>query len=344
MMAGHLPHRERPAAATWAEPVDVLVPCAGDGRYVAASLRAIQAQTHREFTVFVIDNACPHDVYRRAVEEMADHRFRYVRHELRLPMTANWQRCLGEGQSAIYAMLHDDDVWPECYLETALQTLFEDRSYEAVMTPVRTFEGVEPSAVPPDPLSTLAVLGGAARGIQRVAVLFSFLGHMSAFVGRRAAHGYQPSSWWCADQLFIDVHWVYGEVGINRNAAVAVRRHGQSLTRSLMADATRICEARARFRQNAMEIMRSDSSDRYDIEGFVRIAEPSVLSSICHACLMWPPRPELHGFARRVLDVSGTRKRLRASGFRGWAVATLPFRAMTVAALWREGLVPLRGQ
>lgn len=322
--------------------VDVLVPCAGDARYVAETLRSIQSQSLREIRVFVIDNACPHGLYAEATTALRDERFIYVRHDERLPMTLNWQRCLSYGQAPFFAMLHDDDIWPREYLETGRTLLLHDENVLGVMTAVSLFEGANPAEASESTSADLCRIAALPIPVQRVHTFFSFLGHMSAFIGRRGPRGFPAASWWLPDQLFIDAHWLRERCAFNTGTTVSVRRHAASGTLSLANDPVKAAEVRHRFRQNAMEIIRNDMSGHYELPEFVRTADPRLLMAVCNACLQWPARGELHEFVQAVLRVPGAAERIRATGVRGKVLANLPFWMITAGGILRDGLTPPR--
>jgi hypothetical protein len=323
--------------------VDVLVPCAGDARYVGETLRSIQRQSLREIRVFVIDNACPHGRYAEATTALRDERFTYVRHDERLPMTLNWQRCLSHGQAPILAMVHDDDIWPQDYLEAGRTLLLHDETVLGVMTAVSLFEGANPAEASDSTVPDLCRIAELPNPVQRVHTFFSFLGHMSAFIGRRGPRGFPAASWWIPDQLFIDAHWLHGRCTFNTGTVVSVRRHTASVTLSLANDPVKAAEVRQRFRQNAMEIIRNDLPGRYDLPEFVRTADPKLLVAVCNACLQWPARGELHEFVRAVLRVPGAAERIRATGVRGKVLTSAPFWMITAGGMLRDGLIPSKG-
>ena len=61
--------------------------------FFVEALDGVLAQTHAEFEVIVVDNAADGDV-RAEVARRDDPRVRYVRHDERLPVIENWNRCL----------------------------------------------------------------------------------------------------------------------------------------------------------------------------------------------------------------------------------------------------------
>ncbi len=326
-----------------ASSVDVLVPCAGDARYVVETLRSIQSQRVREIRVFVIDNACPHGRYAEATTALGDDRFTYVRHDERLPMTLNWQRALCHGVSPYFAMVHDDDIWPSDYLESALPLLHECENVLGVMTAVSLFGRETPIDDPNRMSQELHRIAALPTAAQRVHALFSFLGHMSAFIGRRGPRGFPSATWWLPDQIFIDAHWINGRCAFNPRTAVAIRQHAASSTESLTNDPVKAVEVRNRLRQNAIEIVRNDVPGRYDLPEFVRTADINSLVAVCNACLKWPARRELYEFVQTVLRVDGAAERIKASGLRGKALMTLPFWMITAWGILRDGLTPPKG-
>jgi len=79
-------------------------------RYFAEALDGVLAQTHDDFEVIVVDNEADGDV-RAEVARRDDPRVRYVRHDARLPVIENWNRCLDYAEGDHFVLASDDDVY-----------------------------------------------------------------------------------------------------------------------------------------------------------------------------------------------------------------------------------------
>lgn len=79
-------------------------------RFFAEALDGVLAQTHADFEVIVVDNAADGDV-RAEVARRDDSRLRYVRHDVRLPVIENWNRCLDYAERDYFVLASDDDVY-----------------------------------------------------------------------------------------------------------------------------------------------------------------------------------------------------------------------------------------
>lgn len=72
------------------------------------TLATIVAQDHDSFEIVVADNASGPET-RRVVEELADHRVVYLRSDVSLSMSANWQRALTACRGEWITFIGDDD-------------------------------------------------------------------------------------------------------------------------------------------------------------------------------------------------------------------------------------------
>jgi len=84
-------------------------------RYFAEALDGVLSQTFADFELIVVDNAADGDV-RAVVERRDDARVRLVRHDRRLPVIENWNRCLGYARRDHFVLASDDDVYLPAFL------------------------------------------------------------------------------------------------------------------------------------------------------------------------------------------------------------------------------------
>ncbi|MBA2665973.1 MAG: glycosyltransferase family 2 protein [Gemmatimonadaceae bacterium] len=90
--------------------------------YLRAALASALAQTYRPLEIVVCDNAST-DGTPDLVEEMADERVRYVRHDTNIGANANFAACLDEAQGEYFLLLHDDDAIDGDFVECAMRAL-----------------------------------------------------------------------------------------------------------------------------------------------------------------------------------------------------------------------------
>jgi glycosyltransferase involved in cell wall biosynthesis len=99
-----------------AESPDVLrvclaIPFYSNLEYLGVALRSVVAQTDRQWTAIVVDDASPEIGAEAAVAVIGDGRIRYVRNDRNLGVAGNFNRCLELGAAAaeIVTVFHADD-------------------------------------------------------------------------------------------------------------------------------------------------------------------------------------------------------------------------------------------
>jgi len=100
--------------------------------HLRGALESLLAQTHREFALFMLDDASSDESELIAHEYVArDPRVRYFRHDRRRAMIATWREvaevAARECPSAVYfAWVSDHDLWDARWLETLIRELDAD--------------------------------------------------------------------------------------------------------------------------------------------------------------------------------------------------------------------------
>ncbi|MDP9465493.1 MAG: glycosyltransferase [Actinomycetota bacterium] len=90
----------------------ITIPFYSDLSYLDDALGSLVAQTDADWTAIVVDDCSPDLGAEQQVAVLGDDRFRYVRNESNLGISANFNRCLELGREAaeIVTILHADDM------------------------------------------------------------------------------------------------------------------------------------------------------------------------------------------------------------------------------------------
>jgi len=93
--------------------------------YLRETINSVIRQTFPDWRCIVFDND-PGRTAEGVVEELADSRIDYRNNGQNLGPTGNWNRCREaaiESEMAYWALLEDDNLWDESFLETAVESL-----------------------------------------------------------------------------------------------------------------------------------------------------------------------------------------------------------------------------
>lgn len=91
-------------------------------RYFEEALTSVLAQTFGDFELIVVDNEADADVA-AIVARHPDERVRVVRHDQRLPVIQNWNRCLSYAQREWFVLASDDDLYGPEYLDAMVRLI-----------------------------------------------------------------------------------------------------------------------------------------------------------------------------------------------------------------------------
>lgn len=159
------------------------MPAYNSGRYIAESIRSVQAQTFGGWELVVVDDGSTDDtgeVVRRMAA--ADARVRYVRRPNGGQAAAR-NTGLGEARGPVVAFLDSDDLWLPEKLEAQLKVL-EETGADLVYTDGYIFS--EEGEVSPE--ECFNILPGEARGAEMFRTLFTSnrIGTLSVLLKREA--------------------------------------------------------------------------------------------------------------------------------------------------------------
>lgn len=315
--------------------VDILIPCAGSGKFIEETLRSISAQTHGEFRAVLCDNACAHGEYSEQLIKIADRRFEYVRFDERLPITANWQRCLGQVNAEYFCFLHDDDLWEPNFLEVTLSPLAKHGSiFEYTLGMHQAFQdGAKPfTSIEEETRRIWEFLASAPWPVRRTALSIGSWGHMCCALFRTRCVGFDLLKNWNADQGYISRMSCLGPGAVAADTCTRIRRHSAASTnRFSRAQAAR--ESLALLREN-LNLLAEDN---------VRVAEhlisyaPQIggpgLFKVAQAAFSWPMAPELAKIGKSILRDQTARDLIGSYSKAARILTLLPDPAWVVAAL-----------
>lgn len=132
--------------------VSVVLPAYGMGRYIAAALDSVAAQTYTDWEVVVVDDLGPEDGTHAIVEafiaRVGADKARMVRHAVNQGVSAARNTGATEARGTYVAFLDPDDDWFPDHLQSLMALFQEDPGLDVVSGSVETFhEG--PDAPPP---------------------------------------------------------------------------------------------------------------------------------------------------------------------------------------------------
>lgn len=215
--------------------IDILIPCAGDGKYFEEAINSALNQSYQDIIIYVLDNACTHSKYKDVVESINNKKIIYIRFDKRLSMTENWQRCLSIGKSEFIAFLHDDDIWKETYIGDAIWAVKKNQAKLCLTAHVNFYDdltNVNTNKVKEimDSFSKISLLNESIRSF---VISTSNSGHMSALLFKREAIGFPFNSCWMPDQVFLATYLCYNEAVYVQNVNVLVRLSKNNVTSSI---------------------------------------------------------------------------------------------------------------
>ena len=100
-------------------PLDVFVPFWGDPELLYATVESVKAQTDPDWVVTVVDDCYPDPGVAEHFAAETDPRIRYVRNEVNLGITANYQRCRELATADLMMFMGCDDLMHPDFVETA---------------------------------------------------------------------------------------------------------------------------------------------------------------------------------------------------------------------------------
>jgi glycosyltransferase involved in cell wall biosynthesis len=305
---------------------DVLIPCAGSAQFFAEALESCLNQTYTDFTVWVIDNANRHSTYSTVANKFVDKRIRYLRFEKRLPMSHNWQRCLSIGEAPLVAFLHDDDIWEQNYLESALECIRNSNSLAPCITPIQRFRESPSARVLLPDLFEHYRLNDLSAGLASIMLFANTACHMSSFIfHRKASINFAPEFNWIPDQHFCDQHILNHGFVLNVDCRTWIRCHPQSVTDAASGDGRKTLEEVERIRRAIISSFEANVFNASTIEELAKIADGLTLYNLAKACYVPPYRKQFKFLREKLLANSVSRKKILGTGLKGRLFAYLPF-------------------
>jgi len=117
-------------------PVAFAIPYFHNRDYLREAIDSVRAQTHEDWELLVVDDAGPEPA-EDLVAAYGDARMRYLRHEVNVGMTANWNACLRLARAPLTTLLHQDDRLLPRYAERVLAASRRSPGAAAYFTDVR---------------------------------------------------------------------------------------------------------------------------------------------------------------------------------------------------------------
>src|SRR5215467_10533665 len=109
-------------------PVGVFIPAHNAAPYVGVAIESVLAQTYSPLTLLVLDDASTDATQQVVKPYLADARVSYVRNDINLGMSRNWNKGLALTAHCRYvAKLDADDYYMPDFLQHAIAALESNR-------------------------------------------------------------------------------------------------------------------------------------------------------------------------------------------------------------------------
>lgn len=105
--------------------VSIIMPSYNTGKYIAESIKSVQAQTYKNWELIIVDD-CSTDNTDDVVAKFADDRIKYFKNEVNLGAAVSRNRALREVNGRWIAFLDSDDLWYPEKLEKQIRFMEEN--------------------------------------------------------------------------------------------------------------------------------------------------------------------------------------------------------------------------
>ncbi len=106
--------------------VSVLIPTyEPNPAHLREAVESVLAQTEKDWTLFIHDDASQKDVRAMVEPYLADPRVRFERGEARSGIGGNWNACMRQVTAPVAQLMFQDDCWKPQYLESGLRVMDE---------------------------------------------------------------------------------------------------------------------------------------------------------------------------------------------------------------------------
>ena len=85
-------------------------------KFLSKSIESILNQSYNDFELIIVNSGAPEDIG-KIVRNYSDSRIRYIEHQEKIPIIANWNRCLNYAEGEYFVLFSDDDVCDNTFLE-----------------------------------------------------------------------------------------------------------------------------------------------------------------------------------------------------------------------------------
>lgn len=123
--------------------VSIILPAYGMGRYIAAALDSIAAQTYTDWEVVVVDDLGPEDGTHAIVDafiaRVGAKKARMVRHAVNQGVSASRNTGASEARGEYVAFLDPDDDWAPDHLQSLMSLFQQDAGLDVATGPVNGF-------------------------------------------------------------------------------------------------------------------------------------------------------------------------------------------------------------
>lgn len=131
-------------------PLEVFIPFWGDPTLLYATIDSVKAQTDPDWTIVVVDDCYPDPTVAEHFATEDDPRIRYVRNEVNVGITDNYQRCREMASGELMMFLGCDDLMHPGFVATVKAAHREFPAAATIQVGVRV---VDEHGAPIDPLT-----------------------------------------------------------------------------------------------------------------------------------------------------------------------------------------------
>ena len=117
--------------------ISFAIPYYDNRRYLAEAIASVRAQTFGDWDLMVVDDCGPEPAH-ELVESLGDARVTYVRNEVNLGLSGNWNECVRLARGSWVTLLHGDDRLLPRYAERVLAAAERRPGLAALFTDVVT--------------------------------------------------------------------------------------------------------------------------------------------------------------------------------------------------------------
>ena len=116
--------------------VSIIMPSYNTAKYISESIKSVQAQTHTNWELIIVDDCSTDNTDEIISEFLSDSRIRYIKNEQNSGAAVSRNRALREAKGKWIAFLDSDDLWLPDKLEKQIRFM-QENGYKFTYTDYR---------------------------------------------------------------------------------------------------------------------------------------------------------------------------------------------------------------